>query len=156
MAMVEADGVEGVRELLGKEIGPSKWRMITQADIDAFAEVSGDHQWIHVDVERAKAESPFGTTIAHGNLTLASVDGFRHELLKPSGFALAVNYGWNKIRFPAPVPVESRIRARLELVELEQAGGGWLQLITRITLELDGSDKPCFVGDSVTRLMALA
>jgi acyl dehydratase len=154
MATVEANGVEGVRELVGKELGPSEWRTISQADIDAFAELSGDHQWIHVDVERAKAESPFGATIAHGNLTLATVDGFRHELLKPSGFSLAVNYGWNKIRFPAPVPVESRIRARLELVELEEAGGGWLQLITRITLELDGSDKPCFVGDSVTRLMA--
>ena len=153
MATVEANGVEGMRELLEREIGPSEWRTITQAYIDTFAELSGDHQWIHVDVERAKAESPFGTTIAHGNLTLATVDGFRHQLLKPTGFALGVNYGWNKIRFPAPVPAGSRIRARLELVELEEIGGGWLQLITRITLELEGGEKPCFVGDSVTRLM---
>ncbi len=156
MATVEASGVEGLRELLGQEIGPSEWRTITQADIDAFAELSGDHQWIHVDPERAAKESPFGTTIAHGNLTLATVDGFRHQLLKPSGFALAVNYGWNKIRFPAPVPVDSRIRAKLELVSLEEAGGGWQQLITRITLEVEGNEKPCFVGDSVTRLMAPA
>jgi len=156
MATVEAHGVDGLRELVGKEIGPSEWRTITQADIDAFAELSGDHQWIHVDVERAKAESPFGTTIGHGNLTVATVDGFRHELLKPDGFALGVNYGWNKIRFPAPVPVDSRIRARLEIVELEEIGGGWLQMITRFTIEVEGSEKPCFVGDSVTRLMAPA
>jgi acyl dehydratase len=154
MATVEANGVEGMRELVGREIGPSEWRTITQADIDAFAEVSGDHQWIHVDPERARAESPFGTTIAHGNLTLATVDGFRQQLLKPSGFVLGVNYGWNKIRFPAPVPVDSRIRARLEIAELEEVGGGWLQMITRITLEVEGNEKPCFVGDSVTRLMA--
>jgi len=156
MATVEANGVEGMRELVGKEIGPSEWRTITQAEIDAFAELSGDHQWIHVDVERAKAESPFGTTIAHGNLTVATVDGFRHELLKPTGFALAVNYGWNKIRFPAPVPVDSRIRGRLEIAELEELGGGWLQMITRFTIEVEGNEKPCFVGDSVTRLMAPA
>jgi acyl dehydratase len=154
MATVEASGVDGMRELVGKEIGPSEWRTITQADIDAFAELSGDHQWIHVDPERAKAESPFGTTIAHGNLTLATVDGFRQQLLKPIGFALAVNYGWNKIRFPAPVRVDSRIRARLEIASLDEVGGGWLQMITRITLEVEGNEKPCFVGDSVTRLMA--
>jgi acyl dehydratase len=156
MTTVEASGVEGLRELIGEEIGPSEWRTITQADIDAFAELSGDHQWIHVDAERAKAESPFGTTIAHGNLTLATVDGFRHQLLAPTGFALAINYGWNKIRFPAPVPVDSRIRARMQLASLDEVGGGWLQLITTITLEVDGGEKPCFVGDSVTRLMAPA
>ncbi|HEY2717040.1 MAG TPA: MaoC family dehydratase [Solirubrobacterales bacterium] len=156
MAAVEVNGAEGMRELVGKEIGPGEWRTITQADIDAFADLSGDHQWIHVDPERAKAESPFGTTIAHGNLTLATVDGFRQQLLKPTGFALAVNYGWNKIRFPAPVPVDSRIRARLEVVELDEVGGGWLQMVTRITIEVEGGEKPCFVGDSVTRLMAPA
>lgn len=154
MAPVEAVGVEGLRELLGEEVGPSEWRTITQADIDAFADLSGDHQWIHVDAERAKAESPFGTTIAHGNLTLATVDGFRQQLLAPTGFALAVNYGWNKIRFPAPVPAGSRIRARLTLASLDEVGGGWLQLVTAITLEIEGGEKPCFVGESVTRLMA--
>jgi acyl dehydratase len=154
MAPVEVSGIEGMRSLVGQEVGPSEWRTIAQADIDAFAELSGDHQWIHVDPERAKTDSPYGTTIAHGNLTVATVDGFRHELLQPSGFALAVNYGWNKIRFPAPVPVDSRIRARLELVSLEEAGGGWHQAVTRITLEVDGGEKPCFVGDSVTRMMA--
>ena len=97
-----------MQSLLGQEIGPSEWRTVTQEDIDTFAELSGDDQWIHVDVERAKTESPFGTTIAHGNLTLSLVDGFRKELISSTGFALGVNYGWNKIRFPAPVPVGSQ------------------------------------------------
>jgi acyl dehydratase len=156
MATVEATGVDGMRELVGQEIGPSEWRTISQADIDAFAELSGDHQWIHVDPARAKSASPSGTTIAHGNLTLATVDGFRHEIIKTSGFALGVNYGWNKIRFPAPVPVDSRIRARAELVSFDEVGNGWWQAVTRITLEVEGSEKPCFVGDSVTRMMAPA
>ena len=106
MATVEVNGVEGMQELLGQEIGPSEWRTVTQEDINTFAELSGDDQWIHVDVERAKTESPFGTTIAHGNLTLSLVDGFRTALISSTGFALGVNYGWNKIRFPAPVPVD--------------------------------------------------
>lgn len=143
-----------MRSLLGREVGPSEWRTVSQADIDAFAELSGDHQWIHVDVERARAESPYGTTIAHGNLTLAMVDGFRQQLISANGFALAVNYGWNRIRFPAPVPVDSRIRARAELVSFEGAGGGWWEAVTRFTIELEGGEKPCFVGDSVTRMMA--
>jgi acyl dehydratase len=156
MASVEVQGVEGMQALVGRELGPSEWRTVTQADIDTFAELSGDHQWIHVDAERAKSESPFGTTIAHGNLTLSLVDGFRGELISASGFALGVNYGWNKIRFPAPVPVDSRVRARAEVVSVDEIGGGWFQVITRFTLEVQGNEKPCFVGDSVTRVMAPA
>ena len=151
---VEVVGIEGMQSLVGQEVGPSEWRTVTQEDIDTFAELSGDHQWIHVDPERAKAESPFGTTIAHGNLTLATVDGFRHELLNPTGFALGVNYGWNKIRFPAPVPVDSKVRARAEIVSIDDKGGGWHEAVTRFTLEVEGNEKPCFVGDSVTRVMA--
>lgn len=156
LATVEVDGVEGMRDLLGREIGPSEWRMVTQEDIDAFAALSGDDQWIHVDAERAKSESPFGTTIAHGNLTLSLVDGFRKEMISSSGFALGVNYGWNKIRFPAPVPVDSRVRARAEVVSVDDVGGNWHQVVTRFTLEVEGNEKPCFVGDSVTRVMAPA
>jgi acyl dehydratase len=156
MASVEAAGVEGMRSLVGQEVGPSEWRTVTQADIDAFAELSGDHQWIHVDTERAKSESPYGTTVAHGNLTLSMVDGFRGELISSSGFALGVNYGWNKIRFPAPVPVDSRIRARAEVVSVDEVGGGWFQVVTRFTVEVEGAEKPSFVGDSVTRVMAPA
>jgi acyl dehydratase len=145
-----------MQALVGQEIGPSEWRTITQEDIDTFAAVSGDHQWIHVDVERAKTESPFGTTIAHGNLTLATVDGFRGELIDATGFALGVNYGWDKIRFPAPVPSGSRVRCRAEVVSFEEIGGGWWQTVTRFTIEVEGNEKPCFVGDSVTRVMAPA
>jgi acyl dehydratase len=97
MASIEVQGVEGMQSLLEREIGPSEWRIVTQEDIDTFARVSGDDQWIHVDVERAKAESPFGTTIAHGNLTLSLVDGFRKELISSTGFALGVNYGWKPL-----------------------------------------------------------
>jgi acyl dehydratase len=156
MSTVEIQGVEGMQALLGQEIGPSEWRTVTQDDINAFAAVSGDDQWIHVDVERAQKESPFGTTIAHGNLTLAMVDGFRKELISSTGFALGINYGWNKIRFPAPVPVDSRVRAKAEVVSVDDVGDNWYQVVTRFTLEVEGVEKPCFVGDSVTRVMASA
>jgi acyl dehydratase len=145
-----------MQALVGQEVGPSDWRTVTQADIDSFADLSGDHQWIHVDAERAAQESPYGTTIAHGNLTLAMVDGFRQELIVATGFALGVNYGWDKIRFPAPVPVDSRIRAKAEVVSVDDKGGGWYQVITRFTIEVEGGEKPCFVGDSVTRVLAAA
>src|SRR3954447_19622994 len=145
MASVEVQGVEGMQALIGQEIGPSEWRTVTQEDIDTFADLSGDHQWIHVDPERAKSESPYGTTIAHGNLTLSLVDGFRTELISSTGFALGVNYGWNKIRFPAPVPGDSKVRAKAGVVSVEEKGNGWYEVIARFTLEVDGGDKPCFV-----------
>ena len=153
MATVQVQGIEGLKELLGKQIGPSEWREVTQEEIDAFADLSGDHQWIHVDVERAKTESPFGTTIAHGNLTLSMIDGMRLELLNSSGFKLGVNYGWNKVRFPAPVPAGARIRGTAEVTEVEEVGGGWWQIVTRFTVEVEGSDKPACVADSVGRAL---
>jgi acyl dehydratase len=153
VALAEAKGIEGVKELLGKEVGPGDWREVTQEDIDAFADLSGDHQWIHVDVERAKKESPFGTTVAHGNLTLSLIDGLRQGLIESSGFKLGVNYGWNKVRFPAPVPAGSKVRAKAEVVEVEDVGGGWWQIVTRFTLEVEGADKPCCVADSVGRAL---
>jgi acyl dehydratase len=153
MAQVEVEGIEGLKGLLGREVGPSKWRRVTQADIDAFADLSGDHQWIHVDPERAKAESPFGTTIAHGNLTLSLIDGMRGDLIASSGFKLGVNYGWNRVRFPAPVPAGSRVRARAGVVEVEDVGGGWWQVVTRFTVEVEGSEKPACVADSVGRAL---
>ena len=153
MEAVEVSGVEGLRELIGREIGPTEWRTVTQGDIDTFAGLSGDDQWIHVDVERAKRESPFGTTVAHGNLTLSLIDGFRKSMIASSGFALGVNYGWNKVRFPAPVPAGSRVRARAELVSVDDVGGGWVQVVTRFTLEVEGAEKPCCVADSVGRAL---
>jgi len=153
MTPVEIEGIEGMKASLGETFGPSDWRTVSQEDIDTFAALSGDDQWIHVDIDRAKTESPYGTTIAHGNLTLSLVDGFRKELISSTGFALGVNYGWDRIRFPAPVPVDSRVRARAEIVSVDEVGGGWWQVVTRFTLEVEGNEKPCFVGDSVTRVM---
>ena len=153
MSTVEVQGIEGLKALQGQEIGPSEWRTVTQEDIDTFADLTGDHQWIHTDVERAKTESPFGTTVAHGNLTLSLIDGLRIELLKSTGFKLGVNYGWNKVRFPAPVPSGSRIRATAEVVEIEDVGGGWFQIVTRFKVEVEGNDKPACVADSVGRAL---
>jgi acyl dehydratase len=153
MAIVEIEGVEGVKGLIGEQVGPSEWREVTQAMIDTFAELSGDDQWIHVDVDRAAKESPFGTTVAHGNLTLSLIDGFRKDLVSSTGFALGVNYGWNKVRFPAPVPAGSRVRARSEVISVDDLDGGWVQVVTRFTLEVEGSEKPCCVADSVGRAL---
>ncbi len=152
-ALVEVEGIEGLKGLIGEEIGPSEWRTVAQEDIDLFAELSGDDQWIHVDVERAKKESPFGTTVAHGNLTLSLIDGFRKDVIASSGFVLGVNYGWNKVRFPAPVPAGSRVRARAEVVSVEEVGGGWWQVVNRFTLEVEGNEKPCCVANSVGRAL---
>ena len=153
MALVTTNGIEDLKGLIGQEVGPSEWRTVSQEDIDSFAELSGDDQWIHVDVERAEKESPFGTTVAHGNLTLSMIDGFRKELIQSEGFALGVNYGWNKVRFPAPVPSGSRLRARAEVISVDDAGGGWFQIVTRFTVEVEGNEKPACVGESVGRAL---
>ena len=171
MAPLTVTGIDELKELVGRQIGPSDWREVTQDDVDSFAELSGDDQWIHVDVERAKDESPFGTTVAHGNLTLSMIDGFRRQLVQSGGFKLGVNYGWNKVRFPAPVPTGSRVRASVETlavddvgdgwwqvtqrwtVEVEDAGNGWWQIVTRFTVHAEGNEKPVCVADSVGRAL---
>jgi acyl dehydratase len=151
---ITVNGIEELKGLVGRTIGPSDWREVTQEVIDQFAEVSGDHQWIHVDVERAKTESPFGRTIAHGNLTLSMIDGFRPTLMESTGFKLGVNYGWNKVRFPAPVPAGSRIRGSVETLAVDEIGGGWHQVTQRWTVEVEGSEKPACVAESVGRVLA--
>jgi acyl dehydratase len=153
MALATVNGIEGLQDLIGQTVGPGDWREVTQEMVDQFAELSGDDQWIHVDVERAKTESPFGTTIAHGNLTLSLIDGFRLNLLETTGFKLGVNYGWNKVRFPAPVPTGSKVRATAEVVSVDDVGGGWWQIVTRFTLEVEGNPKPCCVAESVGRAL---
>ena len=148
------NGIEELKGLVGQTIGPSEWRAVTQELIDQFAEVSGDDQWIHVDTERAKTESPFGTTVAHGNLTLSMIDGFRSVLMESSGFKMGVNYGWNKVRFPAPVRAGSRIRASIETLSVDEIGGGWYQIAQKWTVEVEGNEKPACVAESVGRLLA--
>jgi acyl dehydratase len=151
--LVTVNGIDELKELVGKTVGPGDWREVSQEMIDAFADLSGDDQWIHVDVERAKTESPFGTTVAHGNLTLSMIDGFRRGLLESTGFKLGVNYGWNKVRFPAPVPAGSKVRASVEVLSVDDVGGGWFQISQRWTLEVEGNEKPCCVAESVGRAL---
>lgn len=159
MEVLLIEGPGQVQELVGRQVGPTEWREVTQAMIDTFADLTGDHQWIHVDAERAARESPFGSTIAHGNLTLSIIDGFRLDLVRVgAGFALGVNYGWNKVRFPAPVPSGSSVRASAELIEASDLGNGWLETVTRFTVEVRSAEgevtrKPCCVAESVTRLL---
>ncbi len=153
MALVRINGIEEAKALVGQTIGPCEWREVSQGDIDDFARLSGDDQWIHVDVERAERESPFGTTIAHGNLTLSMIDGMRLALVESSGYKLGVNYGWNKVRFPAPVPAGSRIRASIEFLSVDEVGDGWYQQLTRFTVEVEGTEKPCCVADHVGRVL---
>ena len=154
MTPTTVNGIEELKALLGQTIGPSDWREVTQDDINKFADVSGDHQWIHVDLERAKNESPFGTTIAHGNLTLCMVDGFRDQLFKAeSGFKMGINYGWNKVRYTSPVPSGARIRASLETLSVDDVGDGWYQLVQKWTVEIEGQEKPACFAESVVRLL---
>ncbi|MGK2954990.1 MAG: MaoC family dehydratase [Solirubrobacterales bacterium] len=154
MDRLEISGPESIDELIGVTVGPTAWTEVTQEMINTFAGLSGDHQWIHVDVERAEKESPFGTTIAHGNLTLALIDGYRDQLIAVTGgFQLGVNYGWDKVRFPAPVPAGARVRASAVLLSSEVLDNGWTHNVTRFTVEVEGNEKPCCVADSVTRLL---
>jgi acyl dehydratase len=154
MAPVTVNGIEELQDLVGKTVGPSEWREVTQELVDSFAEVSGDDQWIHVDVERAKQESPFGGPVAHGDLTLSMIGGFRMDVLKTEGFKLGVNYGWNKVRFPAPVPVGSKVRASVEVVSVDDVGNGWYQTVQKWTVEVEGGEKPVCVAESVARFVA--
>lgn len=153
MTALRISAIDELRALVGKTLGPTPYRLITQEDVDAFARLTGDRQWIHVDVERARREGPFGATVAHGNLTLSLIDGFRDELLQATGFVLGVNYGWNKVRFPSPVPTGSRVRASVEIASVDEVGGGWWQSVQRWTVEREGSAKPVCVAESVGRLL---
>ncbi len=139
----------------GTTFGPTAWRRVAQEDIDAFARISGDRQWIHTDVERARRESPFGTTIAHGNLTLALIDGFRDELVGavPEGARLGVNLGYDRVRFPAPVRADAEVRATMEITSVENREDGWVQVVQRFTIEVRGEQRPACVADSIVRVL---
>ncbi|GAB2655273.1 MaoC family dehydratase [Gordonia jinhuaensis] len=139
-------------ELIGVELGPTQWYEVDQDRVNAFADATDDHQWIHIDPERAAA-SPIGHTIAHGLLSLSLGPHLSHQLIDFSGFAHSLNYGYNKVRFPAPVPVGSRVRMRVTLVSADEVPGG-LQVTTAQVLELEGSDKPVMVAESIARIVA--
>ncbi|MCW5623054.1 MAG: MaoC family dehydratase, partial [Burkholderiales bacterium] len=135
---------------VGQEIGVSDWVTVDQKRLDLFAQATGDHQWIHVDPVRAARESPFGASVAHGFLTLSLLSKFLNESIGFPSARVGVNYGLNRVRFTAPVPVGARIRAHLHLRDVEDLDRG-VQMTWDVTLELDGSDKPCLVAEWLTR-----
>jgi len=148
MASRAISGLDELKSLVGEELGVSSWLTISQDRIDRFAEATGDHQWIHVDPERAARESPFGATIAHGYLTISLSPLLMAEIMTVEGVTMGVNYGLNKLRFPAPVPVDSRVRLRATLREVNDIEGG-AQVVTGMTFEVEGSDKPACVAEAV-------
>jgi acyl dehydratase len=144
--------VEYPKELLqhvGEELGPSEWLVVEQAMIDKFADATGDHQWIHVDVERAKREMPGGKTIAHGYLTLSLVPRMAATLLKVTRRSRGVNYGSNKVRFTSAVPAGARIRLRQRLVNVEEVAGGGVRVTSEMTVEVEGQDRPALVAETM-------
>jgi acyl dehydratase len=145
--------LDDLRGATGQHLGWTEWIDITQERVDLFAEATGDHQWIHVDVDRANAESPFGGPIAHGYLTLALSNLFLPELLAVPGASAGVNYGTGKVRFPSPVPVGSRIRGGAEITAVDEIPGG-LQTTITITIQVEGQDKPACVIESLSRWLA--
>ena len=147
-------GLDELRSAEGDVLGTSEWHEVTQDDIDTFADITGDHQWIHVDPERAR-ETPFGGTIAHGYYTLSLAPKLTDEVLKMEGFAFAVNYGLNKVRFPAPLPVGGKVRMRGRLANLEDIPGG-AQMTMELTFEREGGDKPVCVAETLARVYAAA
>ncbi len=153
MAETVFEGIDAVRAAVGNHLGFSDWTTITQEQVDTFAEATGDHQWIHVDVERANAESPFGGPIAHGYLTLALTNLFLPQVVDVRGISLGVNRGTGKIRFPAPVPVGSRLRAGVVLAAVADVAGG-IDTTMVITVEREGADKPVCVVESLSRYLA--
>jgi acyl dehydratase len=145
------DTLDDLRLAAGTGLGVSEWHTVTQEQIDAFADATGDHQWIHVDAERAAA-GPFGTTIAHGFLSLALIPMLVRGIYEVHGVRLAINYGANRVRFPAPLPSHAEVRARARLETADDVPGG-LQVVTHVEVELKGGVKPCCVAELVSRFL---
>jgi acyl dehydratase len=142
-------GVDELRTAVGTRLGVSDWVTIDQTRIDTFADASGDHQWIHVDEERAEA-GPFGTTIAHGFLTLSLLPVLISQVYRIENTKMGINYGLNRVRFTSPVPVGSKVRGSIELIEVADVAGG-VQITNRVTVEIEGSERPALVAEWLTR-----
>ena len=149
---VVLNGVDEVRGAVGRHLGYSDWMEITQERVNQFAEATGDFQWIHVDVERARAESPYGGPIAHGYLTLSLTNMLVPTVVTLDGFSMGINYGTEKVRFPAAVPVGARVRAGVELVDVADVPGG-VQVKMVVTVEIEGGEKPACVVESLSRML---
>jgi acyl dehydratase len=151
MVPVVLEDVRALKEFVGREIGVTEWLSLTQKRIDQFAEATEDRQWIHLDRERARRESPYGTTIAHGFLTLSLVSYFVREAIEiRRGVRMAVNYGLNRVRFPSPVRSDSKIRARIAVLTLKELSDA-VEVTFEVTVESEDSDKPCCVAEWVVR-----
>jgi acyl dehydratase len=150
--MVTITGIGELQALVGEELAVSDWHDVTQEAIDAFAQVTGDDQWIHTDPERAR-ETPFGGTIAHGYYTLSLAPMFSYRMLDLQGFAFGVNYGLDRVRFPAPLPVGDRVRMRMTLSNVEEVAGG-AQITMLLTFEREGGEKPVCIAESLSRVYA--
>jgi len=147
----EFDGPKALLDSVGADLGTTDWITITQDQINAFADATLDNQWIHVDTERAKT-GPFGAPIAHGYLTMSLAAYFLGQLVRVSGISMGINYGADKVRFPSPVPVGSKLRGRGELLDAKEVPGG-VQVTIRVTIEREGSDKPAAIVDALTRYL---
>ena len=147
--MIHVPSLMSLQQRVGEELAVGDWVTVDQATIDKFAEATGDRQWIHVDPERAR-KGPFGATVAHGFLTLSLLPRLAESAIKIDDVRMSVNYGLNRVRFPAPVPSGSRIRARLKLLACEPIDGG-AQVVMQVTMERDGGDKPVCVAETVSR-----
>ena len=145
-------GTKELKDSVGEHLGYSEWLTIDQERVNLFADATGDHQWIHVDPVRAAAESPFGGPIAHGYLTLSLTNFFLPQVLQVDDISMGINYGVDKVRFPSPVPVGSRLRGGVELIEVHDIAGG-VQVTLRIIVEREGSDKPACVVDALSRYL---
>jgi acyl dehydratase len=150
MAKTLVDGVAGLKALVGKELGPSPWRTMTYEAIKKFADATGDHQWIHVDRERITRESPFKKPVAHGYFTLALIAGLFFELVEVKNFAMVINYGLNKVRFPAPLKDGQRYRLSVKLVDAKEAGKA-IEGILAATIDVEGEEKPACAAELVFR-----
>lgn len=146
------NGIDELKAAVGTHLGYSDWLDITQERVNLFADATGDHQWIHVDVERAKAESPFGGPIAHGYLTLSLAPSLVPQVVQVQGFSMGVNYGCGKVRFPSPVPVGSKLRVGAELAEVVDVKGG-VQIHMTLTFEVEGASKPSCVAEVIYRYL---
>lgn len=151
MSVRTINGLEELRSLVGKPLGTSEWYDVTQARVNAFAEATGDRQWIHVDPERAAIESPYKTTIAHGFFTISLTIALCEQAFRVEGVKMVVNYGLNRVRFPSAVPVGSRVRLVAELVSLTDASQG-VQVVLKETFEVEGAARPACVAEQVLRL----
>jgi acyl dehydratase len=144
--------VEEITRAVGESLGTSDWVHVTQERVDTFADATGDHQWIHVDVDRARAESPYGGPIAHGYLSLSLLPMLGWQIFSIEGAKMGVNYGSNRVRFPSPVPVGSRLRLSAVLLEATQLPDGSLQMVVEQTMEIEGQTKPAAVAETVSRV----